>query len=490
MEDIMVKTASGDQTDEQPESNEADYNGPLRLIDLVPDYDKIDGWLRIEEAELLFEAASAVTSGCIVEIGSYRGRSTVALAAGSRAGSKAPVFAIEPHELFVGIKGGAFGPNDRRAFFRTLLQTKLFYIVRLLNTTSNVVAPGWDKPVALLFIDGDHRYEAVCSDFENWRPFLMNDALVIFNDSTGAGPKQLIAELEAEGCLTAIATEGRLAAMKFTAVQIDIASDTIIHGEAAFTYPDVVISPGVKIPVQALNTIGENVYYGGRGRYLYQPIPKCGCTSIKTLLLELENLPVSSNEWHRHNKRLNGFPGTDTLPPEQQRAVFEGRTDTFKFVIVRDPYTRMASVYADKIRNGYKTRSYFWINLIKTAAKTQGVTLSDVITFEEFVQVASAQPVQEMDPHWRLQYIEGRFGIIKFDFVGHVEMLTSDLIYILERLDSPEDLIRKAARPHNVTGSSIAMWSAVSAEVRAEFVKVYAIDFDSLRYPFRYRFSW
>src|SRR5579871_2007365 len=103
------------------------------LLHFVPDYEKIDGWLKLEEAELLFEAAMSVTSGCIVEIGSYRGRSTVALAAGSRSGAKAPVFAIEPHEHFIGIKGGAFGPNDRRAFFRTLLQTKLFGMVRLLN---------------------------------------------------------------------------------------------------------------------------------------------------------------------------------------------------------------------------------------------------------------------------------------------------------------------------------------------------------------------
>ncbi len=490
MEDIMARTTLVEPTEEQPESTEAVFDGPLQLIDLVPNYDKIDGWLKIEEAELLFEAASAVTSGCIVEIGSYRGRSTVALAAGSRAGGKAPVFAIEPHELFVGIKGGAFGPNDRRAFFRTLLQTKLFSVVRLLNTTSDVVTPGWDKPVALLFIDGDHRYEAVCSDFQNWRPFLMNDALVIFNDATGAGTKQLIAELTKEGCLTPIVAEGRLAALKFATVDTDIAPDTIAHAEPAFEHPDIIISEGVREPGQTINTIGQHVYYGGRGRYLYQPIPKCGCTSIKTLLLELEGLPVISNEWQRHNKFNNGFPGTDTLPPERQQAVFEGRTDTFKFVIVRDPYTRMASVYADKIRNGYKIRSNYWINIIKNAAKAQGVALSDVITFEEFVRVASAQSVQEMDAHWRMQYYEGRFGIIKFDFVGHMEMLNSDLTYILERLDAPQDLIRKAARPHNVTGSSIAMWSEVSAEVRAEFVKVYAIDFDNLRYPFRYQYTW
>ncbi len=475
---------------DQMDSEATDVEAAATLLDFVPEYDKIDGWLKVEEAELLFKAAMSVKSGCILEIGSYRGRSTVALAAGSRSGSKAPIYAVEPHEHFIGIKGGAFGPNDRRAFFRTLLQTKLFGMVRLLNTTSGVLAPGWDKPIALLFIDGDHRYEAVYSDFSLWRPYLVDDALVVFNDASGLGPSQLIKELVADGCISPVASEGRLAIMRFRAIQTDIDQDSISHLEIPSVYPFLAIAHDVKEPRQNMNTVGHGVYYGGNGSYLYQPIPKCGCTSIKTTLLELEGLPVSPDEWTRHNKERNGFPGTHELPPAKQQAIFEGRTNTFKFVIVRDPYTRMASVYADKIVNGYKKRSRYWIDLIKTAAKQQGVPLSEVITFEEFVRVVSAQPMEDMDPHWRQQHYEGRFGIIKFDFVGHVEMLTSDLLYVLERLKAPADLMLKTGRPHNVTGASLAMWAQVSGEVRGIFVKSYAIDFDTLRYPFRYQYSW
>jgi predicted O-methyltransferase YrrM len=475
---------------EQLEGADTDAPAPAKLLDFVPEYEKIDGWLKLSEAELLFDAALSVQSGCIVEIGSYRGRSTVALASGSRSGSKAPVFAIEPHEHFIGIKGGAFGPNDRRAFFRTLLQTKLFSMVRLLNTTSGVITPGWDKPIGLLFIDGDHRYQAVYSDFSLWRPYLMDNALVIFNDATGPGPAQLIKELTEDGTLIPSQAEGRLSVLHFRAVEIDIAPESISHQDMPSVYPALQVDANIREPGQSLSTVGHGVYYGGNGSYLYQPIPKCGCTSIKTILLELENLTVSPDEWIRHNKERNGFPGTDTLPPAQQKAIFEGATNTFKFVIVRDPYTRMASVYADKIQNGYKKRSRYWIDLIKNAAKEQDVPLSEVITFEEFVQVVSAQPVQEMDPHWRHQHFEGRFGTIKFDYVGHVEMLSSDLLYILERLKAPPELMHKAGRPHNVTGASLAMWAQVSAEVRLAFAQTFAIDFDTLRYPFRYQYAW
>ena len=249
-----------------------EHTDPARLIDLVPEYEKIDGWLKLKEAELLFEAAAAVRSGCIVEIGSYRGRSTVALAAGSTAGANAPVYAIEPHEHFIGPKGGAFGPNDRRSFFRTMLQTKLVGTVRLLNSTSQVIVPGWDKPVGLLFIDGDHRYEAVYTDFTGWRPFLTNDSLVIFNDAKGSGTSQLIRELVAEGRLAAASTEGRLAAFHFIAVTTEIEPDSFEHNDIPGVYPELVAGPDAPENTQKIKSVGHHLYYGGNGSYLYQPI--------------------------------------------------------------------------------------------------------------------------------------------------------------------------------------------------------------------------
>src|SRR5271165_3238736 len=111
----------------------ADALPPRSLLDVIPEFEKINGWLGLNAAELLFAVAASARIGCIVEVGSYRGRSTVALCAGSSTGANVPVFAIEPHEHFIGIKGGAFGPSDRRAFFRTMLATKLTRLVRLIN---------------------------------------------------------------------------------------------------------------------------------------------------------------------------------------------------------------------------------------------------------------------------------------------------------------------------------------------------------------------
>jgi hypothetical protein len=156
---------------------------------------KLEGMIGDLEAELLTRLAGEVEDGCIVEVGSWRGMSTIALAKGARV----PVYAIEPHEEFVGVLGGKFGPEDRRAFFANLLDAGVVEQVRLVNLSSEVVAPGWQLPIGLLWVDGDHRYEAVRRDFESWEPHLRGK--VAFHDAIQPtlGPFRLIDELLADG---------------------------------------------------------------------------------------------------------------------------------------------------------------------------------------------------------------------------------------------------------------------------------------------------
>jgi hypothetical protein len=231
-----------------------------------------------------------------------------------------------------------------------------------------------------------------------------------------------------------------------------------------------------------LEKIGYHMYYGGGGAYLYQPIPKCACTTIKTLLLQLEGLPVDDNVWRRHQKEYNRFPGTTHLTIEEQLDLFEGRTNTFKFVIVRNPYARLASAYCDKI---LLNPAPYMLRKIRKAAADQGTVLSDPITFEQFISVVSRQSLQEMDPHYRPQHYEGRFSIIKYDFIGRMEAMPHDLVYALERIGASDAIIARANERYNAAGSSLDRWETVSPEVRRQFLATFEIDFDTLQYSHR-----
>jgi hypothetical protein len=450
-------------------------NAPPTLQAILPSFDSIAGWLTLADAEELFRAAAAAKAGCIVEVGSYRGRSTLALCAGSSVGAKLSVYAIEPHEETEGVFGAKFGPKDRAAFFKNFHNTDLVRYVRLVNTTSTIVARGWKEEISLLFIDGDRRYRSTRADFDAWQPYLAPGATVAFADPGTAGPRKLTEFLLGSGTLEFVKRVNRVAFYRYVGHQ----QDGDERSESQKLVTPIGQAAGTDYKVQ-WHHIGRGVYYGGDGKYLYQPITKCACTTLKTLLLELEGLPVDENEWRRHQKEFNKFPGTDHLPVRQQLDIFEGRTNTFKFVITRNPYTRLASVYGDKIVHKHK----HWLEKVRKSAAEQGVRLSDPINFEEFVTVVSRQRVEEMDPHWRPQFHEGRFATIKFDFVGRMETPDS-LAYALERIGAPERTIERSIERHNVTGAGVDIWDTVSPDARRLFLKAFAIDFDALHYSQR-----
>ena len=75
-----------------------------------------EGMISFEEAISLYLLAKKANGGCIIEVGTYRGRATVFLGKGSMNGFNVPVYAVDPHKPFTGVLGGKFGPKDRTAF--------------------------------------------------------------------------------------------------------------------------------------------------------------------------------------------------------------------------------------------------------------------------------------------------------------------------------------------------------------------------------------
>lgn len=459
-----------------------------RLLDLrsvVPDIYSMQEGPTLEDAEALFRAAAAAEAGCIVEIGSHRGQGTLALCAGSSAGAKLPVYAIDPHEDIAGAPGIKRGAEERAAFFRNFAKTDLIRYVRLVDMPSTVAATDWREPVSMLVIAGDRRRGSIAADFAAWQPHLRPGAIVAVQSPAADGPDKAIERLVSRGALYFLKQVRKLLLFRSTGRRI--ASDARSPGRSAV----IPAAPRKRMAEAGYalrpEKIGYDMYYGGSGAYLYQPIPKCACTTIKTLLLQMEGLPVDDNVWRRHQKEYNGFPGTNHLTTQEQLDIFEGRTDTFKFVIVRNPYARLVSAYCDKVL--LKPAPYM-IRKIRKAAVAQGVRLSDPITFEQFAGVVSRQSLPEMDPHYRPQYYEGRFAIVRYDFIGRMEAMPHDLVYALERIGAPEAIIARAKERHNMAGSSLDLWETVSAQARRQFLATFAVDFDVLQYSRRLPRAW
>ncbi len=150
----------------------------------------IDGWLSDREADLLFRLASQCTGkGAIVEIGSWKGKSTVCLSLGSRKGVGTYVTAIDPHT-----GSSEHGTVDTYAeFLRNIERTGISPMVKPIRKRSQDVAKEWQGgPVELLWIDGAHEYEFVLRDLLLWEPHLMEGGVIAFHDSTMPGPWRVI----------------------------------------------------------------------------------------------------------------------------------------------------------------------------------------------------------------------------------------------------------------------------------------------------------
>ena len=176
----------------------------------------VEGWLAREEIALLIELAAGVpASRAIVEVGNYRGRSTVALALGALRGARAQVVSIDPHVEFVGPRGGLFGHEDQACLYANLTRTGVGAQVSVVGLDSRAVARGWSGPaLGLLFLDGDHRYESVRADFEAWRPHLAPHALLAFDDCDFPDVARLVGELEYAGHLVARSAAGKVRAFE------------------------------------------------------------------------------------------------------------------------------------------------------------------------------------------------------------------------------------------------------------------------------------
>ena len=155
---------------------------------------QVDGWLSDAQGRALFDAAAAATGqGAIVEIGSWKGRSTTWLASGATLAGRR-IYAIDPH------RGSREDPCAATLdeFLGNLSRSGLAHVVDPLIMTSEEAAACIDEPIELLFIDGDHSYEAVRRDAELWLPRLIGGGTVMFHDVATAaytGPRRVVQEM-------------------------------------------------------------------------------------------------------------------------------------------------------------------------------------------------------------------------------------------------------------------------------------------------------
>ncbi len=156
----------------------------------------IQGWASHKELAALYDAAKNCSGkGAIVEIGSWKGRSTVCLGLGSLAGKKITVYAIDPHtgspdhitkypkEKIWTLE--EFKNNVRDAGVENIIET-------IINTSEGVVKK-WKEPIELLYLDVNyHDYELSKQDFLWWSEKVVNGGAIAIHNTYPAFKPMLL----------------------------------------------------------------------------------------------------------------------------------------------------------------------------------------------------------------------------------------------------------------------------------------------------------
>jgi Methyltransferase domain len=135
--------------------------------DIVAD---VPGWLQPEDELKLYELAHAA-AGPILEIGTYRGRSTTIMALAAEAGAGAFIVSVD------------VDPQAQAAARAALDRHKVAHrVVLVRGSSAGALKRLRGLRPSLTFIDGDHSVEGVTRDLKSLEPDIPPGGLLLFHD--------------------------------------------------------------------------------------------------------------------------------------------------------------------------------------------------------------------------------------------------------------------------------------------------------------------
>lgn len=161
----------------------------------------VEGYLHRSEGRALFDVASQLPAdSSVVELGAYKGRSTICLAQSGRRVVSVDHWSGEPGLPKV---PGVY-PDHRDGFYRRQYEENLDkwvpgwrgFVFPYSGSSSDAelaaaIASAF-APIGMVFIDADHKLAAVRADFATWAPLVPVGGIVALHDQHWLGPATVI----------------------------------------------------------------------------------------------------------------------------------------------------------------------------------------------------------------------------------------------------------------------------------------------------------
>ncbi len=182
----------------------------------------------------------------------------------------------------------------------------------------------------------------------------------------------------------------------------------------------------------------ENTYLVNHDHhFVYCPVPKVICSNMRKAILKVAGLHEIHG--HQNGKQTCKVHGNIYRCAKKEYG-FNTNADTalqilndnryFKFILVRNPWSRLVSAYLDKVvRSGHTEIKVVEKIIVQIMAKNNlSYDMNKTVTFRQFVEYETRKGDMQLNEHWRPQscFVGGH----KFDFIAKFENIQDDLKYI------------------------------------------------------------
>ncbi|XP_070544264.1 carbohydrate sulfotransferase 11-like [Ptychodera flava] len=229
-------------------------------------------------------------------------------------------------------------------------------------------------------------------------------------------------------------------------------------------------------------------------RFLYCPVAKAAEANWKRTILVLKSQANTTDE-------LQYF---EVLGKDGKLYQVTNNSESYphytKFFFTRHPFKRLLSAYRNKFefpdKWGYKYAQDFGTQIIKQYRKNasqHSLETGTDVTFKEFIQYVLDREdfPEDFNMHWRPIYISCDVCNHNYNFVGKLETIEEDALYILKHLNASHvvKVPQQDTSSKHVTNSSrndiyYKYFGALSETNLKRLYKLYELDFLLFGYDF------
>jgi len=202
---------------------------------------------------------------------------------------------------------------------------------------------------------------------------------------------------------------------------------------------------------------------------------KAGCSTVTHLLYHMSKGARFEGNISDAKDLIRGMPHW----PQLEQAL--GRSDVYRFTMVRDPQARAVSTFRDFVIDQRNRKASVYKDAFRDFGLSEEAPLEQRFdAFLDFVAYCLDQNPEGTDPHFRRQVTNTAFGVMRYNKIGRLENYADDMAQVLSEAGASLPDGVSLAKRVNVSNQKVSF--TPSAAQKRKIEHLYAADYEAFGY--------